>query len=174
MAKLNKTRCAVIAGAMLIAAALAVDYAGVFVLYHSDIVGVTGFSFKCVDKVTGSPTAGVQLACFLEGKQIPTAPWPKGTSAPASVGGFIIIMHTGTEGSTRDGTIGGAFHYDGSTTRTVFFILDDYGAGEKRKKSVEFVFSHPSYRKESRTHVVGRLKGDIVIRLDPVEPGETP
>lgn len=169
MAKLNKKRWAVIAGAILIAAVLAADYAGLFVKVHSDIQGVTRFSFKCVDKVTGSPVADVQLACFLEGKQIPTAPWPKGTSAPASVGGFIIIMDTGTEGSTRDGTIGGAFQYDASTTRTLFFILDDYGAGERRKKSVEFVFSHPSYRKETRTYVVGDLKGDTVIKLAPVK-----
>ena len=169
MAKLNKKRCAVIVGAMLVAAVLAADYAGMFGKALSIGGGSTGFSFKCVDKVTGSPVAGVQLACFLEGKQIPTAPWPKGTSAPASVGGFIIIIHTGTEGSTRDGTIGGAFHYDASTTRTVFFILDDYGAGERRKKSVEFVFSHPSYRKETRTYVVGRLGKDIVIEMAPVE-----
>ena len=138
MARLNKKRCAVIAGAMLIAAVLAADYAGLFAVVHSDIVGVTGFSFKCVDKATGAPVAGVQLGCFFEGKQIPRARRPKGAPAPISVGGFITNMRVGAEGSTTDGKIKGIFLYGASTTCTLFFTLRDEGA-ESRKKSVEFV-----------------------------------
>jgi len=168
MAKLNKKRCAVIVGAMLITAVLAADYAGMFVKVISSGPGCTGFSFKCLDKASGSPVAGVELGCFFEGKQIPRARRPKGAPAPASVGGFITYMRVGIDGSTMDGTINGEFLYDGSTRSTLFFTLRDEAA-ESRKKSVEFVFSHPSHHKETRTYVVGDLKGDIVIKLTPIK-----
>ena len=168
MAKLNKKRCAVIAGVMLIAAVLAADYAGKFFVISSNIGGRTGFSFKCVDKATGSPVAGVKLACFFEGKQIPRSRNPEGAPVPIAVGGFTTLMRVGIEGSTADGRIKGTFQYNASTTSTVFFTLYD-AAAEARKKSVKFVFSHPSYRKETRTYVVGRLGKDIVIEMAPVE-----
>lgn len=168
MAKLNKKRCAVIAGAMLIAAVLAADYAGVFAVVHGDGGASTGFLFKCVDKVTGSPVAGVQLGCFFEGKQIPRARRPKGAPAPASVGGFITYMRVGAEGSTKDGRIKGMLIYGYASTETLFFTLYD-SAAESRKKSVEFVFSHPSYQKETRAYVVGHLRKDIVIELAPAK-----
>ncbi len=172
MAKLNKKRCAVIVGAMLIAAVLAgvlaADYAGMFGKVISCGFGVTGFSFKCLDKETGSPVAGVQLACFWEGKQIRTAGSPKGAPTPAVAMPFSAYMHVGAEGSTNDGTIKGIFTHGGGRLETRFLTLHDEAA-EARKKSVEFVFSHPSYQKETRTYVVGHLKGDIVIRLAPIK-----
>lgn len=168
MARLNKKRCAVIAGAMLIAAVLAADYAGLFFRVINCGFGVTGFSFKCLDKETGSPVAGVQLACVFEGEEIPSAPWAKGTPAPASVGGFLTHIHVGGEGSTNDGTIKGIFTHGGGSLETLFFTLRD-GTAEARKKSIEFVFSQPSYHEERRTYVVGDLGEDTVVELAPIE-----
>ncbi len=168
MAKMNKKRCAVIAGVMLIAAILAADYAGMFAVISSDGVAFTGFSFKCVDKVTGSPVAGVQLACFIEGKQIPRARRPEGAPAPIAVGGFITLMRVGAEGTTRDGTIKGEFKHGYASTETLFFTTHD-AAAEARKKSVEFIFSQPSYHEESRTYIVGDLGEDTVVELAPIK-----
>lgn len=78
------------------------------------------------------------------------------------------MMRVGIEGSTKDGTIKGEFIHGGSTTSTLFFTPHD-SAAEARKKSVEFLFSHPSYHEESRTYVVGDLKGDTVIKLAPIK-----
>ncbi len=168
-------RCVAITGAILIVLIIVVEHDALFPVVVSDIGGTAEFSFKCLDKASGSPAAGVKLACFFEGKQIASAPWPEDAPPvpPGATPWFIAYMRVGAEGSTKDGRIGGVLIYPRSTRSILFFTIHDDGV-ETRKKPVKFVFSHPSYRKETRTYVIGDLGGDTVVELAPVEPGEMP
>jgi len=136
----NAILIAVIVAAFIIGFVIA-DYCELLLAIHKDGARSVRFHFKFQDLTNGKTLTGVTI------------------ESP----GRSVITPNKTETSS-DGIIHGVVMIGWGCKQTILFEKPNFYQSMKNK-NIEFTFSHPSYRTETRTFTVKELKQTQTIEL---------